>query len=134
METATTGTHATENGGDQSAPTITEPMEEVNNFNILFKIISFLFLIKGVAPANGPAPGSGDAQQDEKVCKILIRWSERNVFYFKEKDEDGNEIKQKSSNTTASKKKKKEIDLPITPRVPGASRKELDRLIEQEVK
>jgi len=56
------------------------------------------------------------------------------VFFFKEKDEDGNEIKQKSSNTTASKKKKKEIDLPITPRVPGASRKELDRLIEQEVK
>ncbi len=50
-------------------------------------------------------------------------------FLFKE-NEEGNETKQKS----ATKKKKKEIDLPITPRVPGASKAELDRLIEQEVK
>jgi len=72
---------------------------------------------EGVAPANGAAPGSGDAQQEEK-----------------DKDEEGNEIKQKSGNpTAATKKKKKEIDLPITPRVPGASKTEIDRLIEQEL-
>jgi hypothetical protein len=47
METAATVTQATENGGDQNAPTVTEPMEE------------------GVAPATA-APGSGDAQQEEK--------------------------------------------------------------------
>jgi hypothetical protein len=52
------------------------------------------------------------------------------IFLFKEKDEEGNEIKQKS----ATKKKKKEIDLPITPRVPGATKNEIERLIEQEVK
>jgi hypothetical protein len=71
-------------------------------------------LFKGVAPTNGtaPPPGSGDTQQEEK-----------------EKDEEGNETKQKG----ATKKKKKEIDLPITPRVPCATKQELDRLIEQEV-
>ncbi len=51
---------------------------------------------------------------------------------FKEKDEEDNENKQKTS-TTATKKKKKEIDLPITPRVPGANKTEINRLIEQEV-
>jgi len=66
------------------------------------------------APMNdtAPAPGSGDGQEDEK-----------------EKEEEGTETKQKS----ATKKKKKEIDLPITPRVPGATRTELNRLIEQEL-
>ncbi len=51
-------------------------------------------------------------------------------LFLKEKEEDGTETKQKS----ATRKKKKEIDLPITPRVPGATKTELDRLIEQEVK
>jgi len=45
------------------------------------------------------------------------------------KDEEGADGKQKS----ATKKKKKEIDLPITPRGPGATKSEIDRLIEQEV-
>jgi len=46
-----------------------------------------------------------------------------------DKDEDGDEPKRNST-----KKKRKEIDLPITARVPGATKIELDRLIEQEVK
>jgi heat shock protein 4 len=95
METAAPAPQGTENGGDQSTPRTTEPMEE------------------NVPPMNGTAtPGSGDAQQEEK-----------------EKEEDGTETKQKS----ATRKKKKEIDLPITPRVPGATKTELDRLIEQEL-
>ena len=53
----------------------------------------------------------------------------RFIFHFQEKDEEGNETKQK----TATKKKKKEIDLPITPRVPGATKAELESLIEREV-
>ncbi|CAF1349094.1 unnamed protein product [Adineta steineri] len=93
METVTSGPQTVDNGEDQSAPTVTEPMEE------------------SAAPAN--AAGSGDAQQDEK-----------------EKDEEG---KPKAATTTTPKKKKKEIDLPITPRVPGATKKELERLIEQEL-
>jgi heat shock protein 4 len=68
---------------------------------------------ENVAPTNGAAPpGSGDAQQEEK-----------------EKDDEGNETKQKS----ATKKKKKEIDLPITPRVPGATKAEIEGLIEREL-
>ncbi|CAF4202120.1 unnamed protein product, partial [Rotaria magnacalcarata] len=54
------------------------------------------------------------------------------LYCFKKDEEEGGEEKPKTGNTTATKKKKKEIDLPITPRVPGASKKELDRLIEQE--
>ncbi|CAF3639272.1 unnamed protein product [Rotaria sp. Silwood1] len=50
----------------------------------------------------------------------------------KEKTEEGSETKSQSGNTTTSKKKKKEIDLPITPQVPGLNKKELDRLMEQE--
>jgi len=46
-----------------------------------------------------------------------------------QQDEDSDEIKKISS-----KKKRKEIDLPITSRVPGATKIELDRLIEQEVR
>jgi hypothetical protein len=45
-----------------------------------------------------------------------------------DKDEDGDEPKR-----NLTKKKRKEIDLPITSRVPGATKIELDRLIEQEV-
>ncbi|CAF1152130.1 unnamed protein product [Adineta steineri] len=93
METVTSGAQTVDNGEDQSAPTVTEPMEE------------------SAAPAN--AAGSGDAQQDEK-----------------EKDEEG---KPKAATAATPKKKKKEIDLPITPRVPGATKKELERLIEQEL-
>jgi len=52
------------------------------------------------------------------------------LIIFKEKDEEGTENKQKYE----TKKKKKEIDLPITPRVPGVTKTELNRLIEQEVK
>ncbi|CAF5118318.1 unnamed protein product, partial [Rotaria magnacalcarata] len=63
-------------------------------------------------------PSSGDAQTTDD----------------KKDEEEGGEEKPKTGNTAATKKKKKEIDLPITPRVPGASKKELDRLIEQEVK
>jgi heat shock protein 4 len=66
------------------------------------------------ATSAAAAPGSGDAQQEEK-------------------DAEGDETKPKSANTAATKKKKKEIDLPITSRVPSASRSELDRLIEQEL-
>ncbi|CAF2049140.1 unnamed protein product [Rotaria magnacalcarata] len=61
-------------------------------------------------------PSSGDAQTTDD----------------KKDEEEGGEEKPKTGNTAATKKKKKEIDLPITPRVPGASKKELDRLIEQE--
>lgn len=64
------------------------------------------------ATNDNAASGSGDAQQEEGA-----------------KDEEGADNKQK----TATKKKKKEIDLPITPRVPGATKTELDRLIEQEL-
>jgi len=39
----------------------------------------------------------------------------------------------KPNKKTATKKKKKEIDLPITPRVPCATKAEIDRLIEQEL-
>jgi hypothetical protein len=46
-----------------------------------------------------------------------------------DKDEDGDEPKR-----NLTKKKRKEIDLPITSRVPGATKIELDRLIEQEVR
>jgi heat shock protein 4 len=78
METAATASQATENGGDQNGPTVTEPMEE-------------------------------------------------------DKDEEGNETKQKTAGAAATKKKKKEIDLPISSRVPSATKSELDRLIEQEL-
>ncbi|CAF1663621.1 unnamed protein product [Adineta ricciae] len=70
---------------------------------------------ESAAPSDAAAAGSGDAQAEEK-----------------DKDEEGNE-KAKAGTAAASKKKKKEIDLPITPRVPGASKKELERLIEQEL-
>lgn len=52
------------------------------------------------------------------------------ILLFQDKDEEGSDNKQKP----ATKKKKKEIDLPITPRVPGATKPEMDRLIEQEVR
>ena len=56
------------------------------------------------------------------------------IILFQDKDDEGQENKSKSANTAAvSKKKKKEIDLPITARVPSASKNELDRLIEQEL-
>ncbi|UJR22204.1 hypothetical protein I4U23_025268 [Adineta vaga] len=71
---------------------------------------------ESAAPANAAATGSGDAQNEEK-----------------DKDEEGTETKTKEATAAAPKKKKKEIDLPITPRVPGASKKELERLIEQEL-
>lgn len=46
-----------------------------------------------------------------------------------QQDDDGGDEMKKSS----SKKKKKDIDLPITIRVSGLTRNELDRLIQQEV-
>ena len=58
--------------------------------------------------------GNGDAAQADE----------------KDKDEENAENKTKS----ATKKKKKEIDLPITPRVPGATKVEMNRLIEEEVR
>lgn len=45
-----------------------------------------------------------------------------------QQDEDRDETKK-----TSAKKKRKEIDLPITIRVSGVTKSELDRLIEQEV-
>ncbi|CAF0898415.1 unnamed protein product [Didymodactylos carnosus] len=67
-------------------------------------------------PGNGqPLPtDTGDAQNDEK-----------------EKDDD--EGGEKKGDKTKKKSRKKEIELPITSRVPVTSRNELDRLIEAEL-
>ena len=69
METATPDPQGTENGGDQTTPTTTEPMEEVSNFHF---IIYNYYVNKDAAPTNGTTPGSGDAQQEEKVIDLNI--------------------------------------------------------------
>jgi len=60
-----------------------------------------------------------------------------NLFYFlkgntpisdTQQDEDDDETRK-----NITKKKKNEIDLPITPRLSGATKNELDRLIQHEV-
>ncbi|CAF3690528.1 unnamed protein product [Rotaria sp. Silwood1] len=116
--TPTPASDGTQNSLDQNPSSTHEPMDETTeptNIN--------------TATNSG---SSGDAQTGDKVFILFINLNIICFSYFKEKTEEGSETKSQSGNTTTSKKKKKEIDLPITPQVPGLNKKELDRLMEQE--
>ncbi|CAF1083675.1 unnamed protein product [Rotaria sordida] len=99
---ATPAPEGTQNGTDQNPPSTTTTTTTQEPMD-------------DTAEATTDA-GSGDGQTGEK----------------EKTGEEGTETKPQSATTAAPKKKKKEIDLPITPRVPGANKKEIDRLIEQE--
>lgn len=80
-------------------------------------------------PAAAAAPpSSADAMEDGAAPPETPGNGESGQTDEKEKDEDA-ENKTKSG----TKKKKKEIDLPITPRVPGATKPEMNQLIEEEL-
>lgn len=72
-------------------------------------------------------------KQKKRLAFLLNGFKNFFLLYFKGKEDEGNDKEKPANAAATTKKKKKEIDLPITPRVPGASRKELDGFIETEV-